>query len=63
VVGMGSVLIVLDLQAWVEITFYLVVYSPAIGIETYDKAQYEPNSLFKALRDRLSTTTKPKSSE
>lgn len=32
-------------------------------IETYDKAQYEPNSLFKALRGRLSTTTKPKSSE
>ncbi|CAB5507009.1 hypothetical protein AZO1586I_1739 [Bathymodiolus thermophilus thioautotrophic gill symbiont] len=32
-------------------------------IEVYDKAQYEPNSLFKALRDRLSTTTKPKSSE
>ena len=29
-------------------------------IETYDKAQYEPNSLFKALRDRLSTTTKSK---
>jgi hypothetical protein len=25
VVGMGSVLIVLDLQAWVEITFYLVI--------------------------------------
>jgi hypothetical protein len=32
-------------------------------IEVYDKAQYEPNSLFKALRDRLSATTKPKSSE
>ncbi len=32
-------------------------------IETHDKAQYEPNSLFKALRGRLSTTTKPKSSE
>jgi hypothetical protein len=28
-------------------------------IEAYDKAQYEPNSLFKALRKRLSTTTKP----
>jgi hypothetical protein len=27
-------------------------------IEAYDKAQYEPNSLFKALRERLSTTTK-----
>jgi hypothetical protein len=32
-------------------------------IEAYDKAQYEPNSLFNALRKRLSTTTKPKSSE
>ena len=27
-------------------------------IEAYDKAQYEPNSLFNALRKRLSTTTK-----
>lgn len=27
-------------------------------IEAYDKAQYEPNSLFKALKKRLSTTTK-----
>ena len=32
-------------------------------IETYDKAQYEPNSLFKALRDRLSTTTKSNQSK
>ena len=32
-------------------------------IGAYDKAQYEPNSLFNALRKRLSTTTKPKSSE
>ncbi|NYT27207.1 hypothetical protein [Candidatus Thiodubiliella endoseptemdiera] len=32
-------------------------------IEIYDKAQYEPNSLFKALRDRLSTTTKPNQSK
>lgn len=28
-------------------------------IEAYDKAQYEPNSLFKALKKRLSTITKP----
>ena len=28
-------------------------------IEKYDKAQYEPNSLFNELRKRLSTTTKP----
>jgi len=32
-------------------------------IETYDKAQYEPNSLFKALRGRLSTTTKSNQSK
>ena len=32
-------------------------------VEVYDKAQYEPNSLFNELRKRLSTTTKPKSSE
>ncbi len=32
-------------------------------IEAYDKAQYEPNSLFNALRKRLSTTTKPNQSE
>ena len=32
-------------------------------VEVYDKAQYEPNSLFKALRDRLSTTTKSNQSK
>ncbi len=32
-------------------------------IEAYDKAQYEPNSLFKALRGRLSTTTKSNQSK